>query len=47
MIIQVERQQMIAMSVLLSKVDRCVSFSFHRLLMWKMVVETRTQKEDD
>ena len=29
---------MIAMSVLLSKVDICVSFSSHRLLMWEMVV---------
>ena len=38
---------MIAMSVLLSKVDRRVSFSSYRLLMWKMVVERRTQKEDD
>ena len=37
---------MIGMSVLLSKVDRCVLFSSHRLLVWKMVVERRKQKGD-
>lgn len=40
---QVKWQQMIGMSVLLSKVDRCVFFSSHRLLVWKMVVERRKQ----
>lgn len=43
---QVKWQQMIGMSVLLSRVDRCVLFSSHRLLVWKMVVERRKQKED-
>ena len=42
---QVKWQQMIGMSVLLGKVDRCVLFSSHRLLVWKMVVERRKQKE--
>ena len=37
---------MIGMSVLLGKVDRCVLFSSQRLLVWKMVVERRKQKED-
>lgn len=43
---QVEWQQMAGMSVLLNKVDRCVLFSSERLLVWKMVVERRKQKED-
>lgn len=43
---QVKWQQMIGMSVLLGKVDRCVLFSSHRLLVWKMVVERHKQKED-
>ena len=43
---QVKWQQIIGMSVLLGKVDRCVLFSSHRLLVWKMVVERRKQKED-
>lgn len=43
---QVKWQQMIGMSVLLSKVDRCAFFSSHRLLVWKIVVERRKQKED-
>ena len=43
---QVKWQQMIGMSVLLSKVDRCVLFSSHLLLVWKMVVERSKRKED-
>lgn len=43
---QVKWQQIIGMSVLLSRVDRFVLFSSHRLLVWKMVVERRKQKED-
>lgn len=43
---QVEWKQMIGISILLSKVDRCVLFSSQRLLVWKMVVERRKQKEN-